>query len=233
MSAILEAQGLRKLYRGGDGAPIEVLTDVDLAVARGQFVAIVGASGSGKSTLLHLLGALDTPTSGQVRLDGLVYGEQAAAALAAVRNRKIGFVFQFHHLLREFSALENVMMPLLIAGEVESRARSRAEELLATVGLAGRMAHRPSQLSGGEQQRAAVARALAADPRVVLADEPSGNLDHANSERLHELFARLAREFETALVVVTHNRLLAGRADRVLSLDGGRLVPLSGVESMP
>jgi lipoprotein-releasing system ATP-binding protein len=233
MSAILEAQGLRKLYRGGDGAPIEVLTDVDLAVTRGEFVAIVGASGSGKSTLLHLLGALDTPTSGQVRLDGLLYGEQTAAALAAVRNRKIGFVFQFHHLLREFSALENVMMPLLIAGEDEDRARSRAEELLAAVGLAGRMTHRPSQLSGGEQQRAAVARALAADPRVVLADEPSGNLDHANSERLHELFARLAREFETALVVVTHNRLLAGRADRVLSLDGGRLVPLSGVESMP
>jgi lipoprotein-releasing system ATP-binding protein len=233
MSAILEAQGLRKLYRGGDGAPIEVLSDVDLAVARGEFVAIVGASGSGKSTLLHLLGALDTPTSGQVRLDGLVYGEQTAAALAAVRNRKIGFVFQFHHLLREFSALENVMMPLLIAGEAESRARSRAEELLAAVGLAGRMTHRPSQLSGGEQQRAAVARALAADPRVVLADEPSGNLDHANSERLHELFARLAREFETALVVVTHNRLLAGRADRVLSLDGGRLVPLPGVELMP
>jgi lipoprotein-releasing system ATP-binding protein len=233
MSAILEAQGLRKLYRGGDGAPIEVLSDVDLAVARGEFVAIVGASGSGKSTLLHLLGALDTPTSGQVRLDGLVYGEQTAAALAAVRNRKIGFVFQFHHLLREFSALENVMMPLLIAGEAEGRARSRAEELLAAVGLAGRMTHRPSQLSGGEQQRAAVARALAADPRVVLADEPSGNLDHGNSELLHELFARLAREFETALVVVTHNRLLAGRADRVLSLDGGRLVPLSGVESMP
>jgi lipoprotein-releasing system ATP-binding protein len=233
MSAILEAQGLRKLYRGGDGAPIEVLSDVDLAVARGEFVAIVGASGSGKSTLLHLLGALDTPTAGQVRLDGLVYGEQTAVALAAVRNRKIGFVFQFHHLLREFSALENVMMPLLIAGESESRARSRAEELLAAVGLAGRMTHRPSQLSGGEQQRAAVARALAADPRVVLADEPSGNLDHANSERLHELFARLAREFETALVVVTHNRLLAGRADRVLSLEGGRLVPLSGVESMP
>ena len=233
MSAILEAQGLRKLYRGGDGAPIEVLSGVDLTVARGEFVAIVGASGSGKSTLLHLLGALDTPTSGQVRLDGLVYGEQTAAALAAVRNRKIGFVFQFHHLLREFSALENVMMPLLIAGEHEDRARSRAEELLAAVGLAGRMTHRPSQLSGGEQQRAAVARALAADPRVVLADEPSGNLDYANSERLHELFARLAREFETALVVVTHNRLLAGRADRVLSLDGGRLVPLSGVESMP
>jgi lipoprotein-releasing system ATP-binding protein len=233
MSAILEAQGLRKQYRGGDGAPIEVLSGVDLAVTRGEFVAIVGASGSGKSTLLHLLGALDTPSAGTVRLDGLAYDEQGATALAAVRNRKIGFVFQFHHLLREFSALENVMMPLLIAGEEEARARSRAEELLAAVGLAGRMTHRPSQLSGGEQQRAAVARALATDPLVVLADEPSGNLDYANSERLHELFARLAREFETALVAVTHNRLLAGRADRVLSLEGGRLVPLAGVESMP
>jgi lipoprotein-releasing system ATP-binding protein len=233
MSAILEAQGLRKLYRGGDGTPIEVLSGVDLGVGRGEFVAIVGASGSGKSTLLHLLGALDAPTSGTVRLDGLAYGDQTPDALAAVRNRKIGFVFQFHHLLREFTAQENVMMPLLIAGESEDRARSRAEELLASVGLAGRMTHRPSALSGGEQQRAAVARALATDPLVVLADEPSGNLDHANSERLHELFARLAREFETALVVVTHNRLLAARADRVLSLDGGRLVPLAGVESMP
>jgi lipoprotein-releasing system ATP-binding protein len=233
MSAILEAQSLRKLYRGGDGAPIEVLSGVDLGVGRGEFVAIVGASGSGKSTLLHLLGALDAPTSGTVRLDGLAYGEQTPEQLAAVRNRKIGFVFQFHHLLREFTAQENVMMPLLIAGESEERARSRAEELLAAVGLAGRMSHRPSALSGGEQQRAAVARALATDPLVVLADEPSGNLDHGNSERLHELFARLAREFETALVVVTHNRLLAARADRVLSLDGGRLVPLAGVESMP
>jgi lipoprotein-releasing system ATP-binding protein len=233
MSAILEAQSLRKLYRGGDGAPIEVLSGVDLGVARGEFVAIVGASGSGKSTLLHLLGALDAPTSGTVRLDGVSYQDQTPEQLAAVRNRKIGFVFQFHHLLREFTAQENVMMPLLIAGESEARAQSRAEELLAAVGLAGRMSHRPSALSGGEQQRAAVARALATDPLVVLADEPSGNLDHGNSERLHELFARLAREFETALVVVTHNRLLAGRADRVLSLDGGRLVPLAGVESMP
>jgi lipoprotein-releasing system ATP-binding protein len=207
MSAILQAQGLRKVYEGGDGNPIEVLSGVDLEVGRGEFVAIVGSSGSGKSTLLHLLGALDAPSS--------------------------GFVFQFHHLLREFTALENVMLPLLIAGEDESRARSRAEELLASVGLAGRMTHRPSALSGGEQQRTAVARALAADPLVILADEPSGNLDNANSERLHGLFGRLAREFETALIVVTHNRSLAGRADRVLSLEGGHLIPLSGVESMP
>jgi lipoprotein-releasing system ATP-binding protein len=233
MSAILEAVDLRKVYQGGDGTPIQVLTGVDLTVSRGEFVAIVGASGSGKSTLLHLLGALDLPSGGTVRLDGQVYAEQGPAQLAAIRNRKVGFVFQFHHLLREFTALENVMMPLLIAGEAETRARSRAEELLAAVGLAGRMSHRPSALSGGEQQRAAVARALVADPLVVLADEPSGNLDYGNSERLHELFARLSREFETALVVVTHNRLLAGRADRVLSLEGGHLVPLSGVESMP
>jgi len=233
MTAMLEAQSLRKVYRGGDGNPIEVLSGVDLTVSRGEFVAIVGASGSGKSTLLHLLGALDRPSGGTVLLAGQAYDDEDAENLAAVRNRKLGFVFQFHHLLREFTALENVMMPLLIAGESEAKARSRAEELLAAVGLAGRMSHRPSQLSGGEQQRTAVARALVADPLVVLADEPSGNLDNANSERLHQLFAHLSREFETALVVVTHNRSLAGRADRVLSLEGGRLVPLPGVESMP
>jgi lipoprotein-releasing system ATP-binding protein len=233
MTAILEASGLRKIYRGGDGNPIEVLAGVDFNVDRGEFVAIVGASGSGKSTLLHLLGALDAPSEGIVRLAGQAYQSETPEGLAAIRNRKLGFVFQFHHLLREFTALENVMMPLLIAGETDAKARSRAEELLAAVGLAGRMSHRPSQLSGGEQQRAAVARALAADPLVVLADEPSGNLDYGNSERLHQLFAQLSREFETALVVVTHNRSLAARADRVLSLDGGRLVPLSSVESMP
>ena len=203
-------------------------------MGRGEFVAIVGASGSGKSTLLHLLGALDTPTSGTVRLDGLAYAEQTPDALAAVRNRKIGFVFQFHHLLREFTAQENVMMPLLIAGESEDRARSRAEELLAAVGLAGRMTHRPVAAARAASSSAPRWRARWRPiPLVVLADEPSGNLDHANSERLHELFARLAREFETALVVVTHNRPLAARADRVLSLDDGRLVPLAGVESMP
>jgi lipoprotein-releasing system ATP-binding protein len=233
MTAILEAAGLWKVYQGGDGLPIEVLSGVDLAVNRGEFVAIVGSSGSGKSTLLHLLGALDVPSAGAVQLDGRRYAELDSDALAMVRNRKIGFVFQFHHLLREFTALENVMLPLLIAGEEEVKARSRAEELLAAVGLAGRMSHRPAALSGGEQQRTAVARALAADPLVVLADEPSGNLDAANSERLHQLFGRLSREFETALVVVTHNRNLAARADRVLSLEGGRLVPLASVESMP
>jgi lipoprotein-releasing system ATP-binding protein len=231
--AILEATGLRKVFRGGDGNPIEVLSGAELSVSRGEFIAIVGASGSGKSTLLHLLGALDRPTAGEVRLDADVYGELSASQLAAVRNRKLGFVFQFHHLLREFTALENVMMPLLIAGATDAAARSRAEELLASVGLAGRMSHRPAALSGGEQQRVAVARALANDPVVVLADEPSGNLDYGHSELLHDLFATLARGFETAVIVVTHNRQLAARADRVLSLESGRLVPLAGVESMP
>jgi lipoprotein-releasing system ATP-binding protein len=224
---------LRKVFRGGDGQPLEVLCGVDLEVARGEFTAVVGASGAGKSTLLHLLGALDHPTSGDIWLDGSRYADLGPAGLAELRNRKVGFVFQFHHLLREFSALENVMMPLLIGGTALRQARSRAEELLSQVGLAGRMTHRPSELSGGEQQRCAVARALVHDPGVVLADEPSGNLDHANSERLHELFFRLAREYETAVVVVTHNRQLAARADRILLLEDGRLTVVGSVDAIP
>jgi lipoprotein-releasing system ATP-binding protein len=233
MTSILQAQRLRKVYRGGDGNPLEILTGLDLSVEPGEFVAIMGASGAGKSTLLHLLGALDSPTGGTVTLDGTDYASCDPVELAVLRNRKIGFVFQFHHLLREFTALENVMMPLLIAGTTDELAHSRAELLLAQVGLAGRMSHRPSELSGGEQQRVAVARALAADPVVLLADEPSGNLDHANSERLHELLASLSQEFETAVVVVTHNRSLAAQADRTLLMDGGRLVPMPGAEAWP
>ncbi|HEV8399744.1 MAG TPA: ABC transporter ATP-binding protein [Gemmatimonadales bacterium] len=233
MNALLEGRALRKVYAGGDGQPLEVLRGVDLEVRRGEFVAIVGASGAGKSTLLHLLGALDAPTSGDVWLDGSRYADLDARATAELRNRKVGFVFQFHHLLREFSALENVMMPLLIGGMAERQAQSRAEEVLSEVGLAGRMTHRPGELSGGEQQRCAVARALVHDPSVVLADEPSGNLDHANSERLHELFFRLAREYETAVVVVTHNRQLAGRADRILWLEDGRLTTVTSVDAIP
>lgn len=233
MSAVLEARALRKTFRGGDGSLIEVLAGVDLSVSRGEFVAIMGVSGAGKSTLLHLLGALDLPTSGEVLLEGVGFTQRSGPELADVRNRKIGFVFQFHHLLREFTALENVMMPLLIGGRDEAAACSRAEELLAAVGLAGRMTHRPAQLSGGEQQRVAVARALVNDPVLVLADEPSGNLDQFNGERLHELFATLSREFETAMVAVTHNGMLAARADRVLMLEAGRLIPHPGVESLP
>jgi lipoprotein-releasing system ATP-binding protein len=233
MNALLTARGLRKVFRGGDGQPLEVLRGVDLEVTRGSLTTIVGASGSGKSTLLHLLGALDRATSGDVWLDGSRYADLDPTGLAELRNRKLGFVFQFHHLLREFSALENVMMPLLIAGVAPRQARSRAEELLSEVGLAGRMTHRPAELSGGEQQRCAVARALVHDPGLVLADEPSGNLDHANSQRLHELFFRLAREYETALVVVTHNRQLAAQADRVLWLEEGRLTQVSSVDAIP
>lgn len=220
---VIEAHDLAKSYRGGDGGLIHVLDGVDLSVRRGEMVAIVGASGAGKSTLLHVLGALDRPTRGSVLLDGEPLHGRPDEKLAAIRNRKIGFVFQFHHLLREFSALENVMMPLRIAGFDVRRARSRAEELLARVGLSGRMTHRPGELSGGEQQRTAVARALAIDPAILLADEPSGNLDHTNSERLHELFSQLASDLEIAMVVVTHNRALASRADRALLLEDGRL----------
>ena len=220
---VIEARQIGKSYVGGDGRPIQVLDGVDLSVRRGEMVAIVGASGAGKSTLLHILGALDRPDRGYVVLDGEPLHGLSEDALARVRNRKVGFVFQFHHLLREFSALENVAMPLRIAGWTPKRARSRAEELLARVGLGGRMSHRPSELSGGEQQRTAVARALAIDPAVMLADEPSGNLDHHNAEQLHDQFMQLVRDLEIAMIVVTHNRSLAARADRALLLEDGRL----------
>ena len=220
---VLQAVDLAKTYTGGDGGLIAVLDGINLEVARGEMVAIVGASGTGKSTLLHLLGALDRPTRGNVFIGGERIEDRSDEELSVLRNRRVGFVFQFHHLLREFSALENVMMPLRIAGWPDQRAQGRAEELLSRVGLAGRMSHRPSELSGGEQQRTAVARALAIDPSVLLADEPSGNLDHANSERLHDLFVELSRDLEIAMVVVTHNRSLALRADRALLLEDGRL----------
>jgi lipoprotein-releasing system ATP-binding protein len=220
---VIQTRGLAKTYVGGDGGTIHVLDGIDLDVHRGEMIAVVGASGAGKSTLLHLLGALDQPSRGEVVLDGVSLSRLSETALAKIRNEKVGFVFQFHHLLREFSALENVMMPLRIAGWPPARARSRAEELLARVGLGGRMSHRPSELSGGEQQRTAVARALAIDPAVVLADEPSGNLDHVNAELLHDRFAALVRDLEVAMVVVTHNRSLAARADRALLLEDGRL----------
>ena len=220
---VLEARSLAKWYRGGDGGILQILTCVDLDVSRGEMVAIIGESGAGKSTLLHLLGALDRPSEGRIVIDEIAIDQQSDDELAALRNRKIGFVFQFHHLLREFSALENVMMPLRIGGASESVARERAEGLLERVGLADRRHHRPGALSGGEQQRTAVARALAVNPVLLLADEPSGNLDHRNSERLHDLFAELARDLEIGMIVVTHNRSLAARADRILLLEDGRL----------
>lgn len=228
MTPILEAHGVRKVFTGGDGGEIRVLDGVDLQVARGEMVAVVGASGAGKSTLLQVLGALERCTDGEVVLDGQAVSTVPDEALAGLRNRSVGFVFQFHHLLREFTALENVMMPLRIAGESSGKARARAQALLARVGLSARMHHRPGELSGGEQQRTAVARALAASPPLVLADEPSGNLDHANAELLHDLFAALAAEMGVALVVVTHNRSLALRAQRILLLEDGRLTATLG-----
>ena len=224
--SVIEARGLTKTYVGGDGATITVLDQVDLTVGRGEMVAVIGASGAGKSTLLHLLGALDRPTSGSIRIVGQEVSILDDDALSALRNRTVGFVFQFHHLLKEFTALENVMMPLRISGMNDAAARTRAVALLERVGLGGRMSHRPSALSGGEQQRTAVARALAADPALLLADEPSGNLDHMNSERLHDLFSELSRELEIAMVVVTHNRSLAARADRILQLEDARLAQI-------
>jgi len=227
MSTVLEARALRKSYRGGDGGIIEVLRGVDLAVATGEVVAVTGESGSGKSTLLHQLGALDRPSSGFIALDGAAYESLDADALADMRNRRIGFVFQFHHLLRDFTAQENVAMPLRIGGVGEAQARARARDLLDAVGLSPRVSHLPAQLSGGEQQRAAVARALVTQPALLLADEPSGNLDEQNAEQLHGLFAGLARNFHTAVVVVTHHRALAGQADRILRLSEGVLAAAS------
>ena len=225
----LDAHGLRKEYRLGDGSELEVLRGVDLRVQAGEAVSIVGASGAGKSTLLHLLGALDRPTGGTVRLGGVETAGRSSEEVARLRNRFVGFVFQFHHLLREFSALENVMMPRLILGSSPAEARARGDSLLAAVGLSERTRHKPWQLSGGEQQRVAVARALANEPAVLLADEPSGNLDTRTSEGLHDLLFQLREERELAMVIVTHNPELAQRADRILPLRDGVLFDQRGL----
>jgi lipoprotein-releasing system ATP-binding protein len=220
---ILSGHALRKVYIEEDGSELTVLDGVEIEVRPGEAIALIGASGAGKSTLLHLLGFLDRPTAGEVRLEGRVVGALPDRELATIRNRRIGFVFQFHHLLREFTAVENVMMPLRIGGVAEERAAERARDLLAQVGLGGRLSHKPGELSGGEQQRVAVARALANQPAVVLADEPSGNLDTHTAEQLHDLFFRLRAEHGVALVVATHNRELAERADRVYQIKDGQI----------
>ena len=230
---VLATQDLTKTFVGGDGGLLTVLEGVNLQVEQGEMVAVIGASGAGKSTLLHLLGALDKPTRGRVSIGDVALENLDDEALATLRNKKVGFVFQFHHLLREFSALENVMIPMRIAGWETGAAKKRAAELLERVGLGGRTTHRPAELSGGEQQRTAVARALALDPAIVLADEPSGNLDHGNAERLHTLFAELSRDLEIAMVIATHNRSLAQRADRVLLLEDAKLVETSVGEAVP
>ncbi len=233
MTVILEARELGRTYLGGDGSPITVLDGLEVAVAAGEFVAIVGASGAGKSTLLHLLGALDGPSHGSVHVEGRSVGSLTPVEKARVRNERVGFVFQFHHLLRDFTAVENVMMPLVIAGVSEAEATGRAVEVLNQLGLGHRLGHYPAQLSGGEQQRAAVARAVVTRPAVVLADEPSGNLDPANARVLHEVLAALRERFNTALVVATHNSELASQADRVLRLEGGRLTELDRSAERP
>lgn len=221
----LEARSLVKRFIGGDGSRLTVVDGVDFELGRGEAVSITGASGAGKSTLLHLLGALDRPTEGEVLVEGRSVSSLEDEELAAVRNRRVGFVFQFHHLLREFTALENVMMPPLIAGGSSEDARERARSLLHDVGLGDRMEHKPRQLSGGEQQRVAVARALANEPAVLLADEPSGNLDAETSARLHDLLFHLRERRSLSLVIVTHNLDLAARADRTLTMERGRLHP--------
>jgi lipoprotein-releasing system ATP-binding protein len=222
--SLLSASGLNKHYRVGT-ARIHVLRDLDLEVQAGEMVAVVGASGVGKSTLLHLLGGLDRADSGTIRLGEHDLTAMPGPELVAFRNRHVGFVFQFHHLLPEFTALENTEMPLRIARLPASASRPRAEQLLARVGLGERLDHRPGMLSGGEQQRVAVARALVMRPAVLLADEPTGDLDETTAETLHALLRDMHREHGLTSVIATHNPRLAAACDRILRLEGGRLHP--------
>ncbi len=220
--AVLRCTGLSKTFRQGD-AVLEVLQGVNLAIRAGETVAVVGASGSGKTTLLQLLGGLDTPTAGAVYVGGQNLSELSDAARGAMRNQAIGFVYQFHHLLAEFTALENVAMPLLVRRQAATAAKSQAAELLERVGLGERLHHKPGQLSGGERQRAAVARALITAPDVVLADEPTGNLDGRTGERVFDLMLGLNTELGTSLVVVTHDPGVASRMTRIVTLVDGVL----------
>jgi lipoprotein-releasing system ATP-binding protein len=219
-SVFLETRKLVKYYRQGE-LNVSVLKGIDLIVNHGDQIAIMGPSGSGKSTLLHLLGGLDEATSGDVLLGGVNIQHMSQAKLAAIRNKSLGFIYQFHHLLAEFDAVENVAMPLLISGSSITSARKRAIQLLERVGLGHRLHHKPAELSGGERQRAAVARALINNPQCILADEPTGNLDSASAEHLYQLMARLNKEMGVSLLIVTHDKRLAERMDTVLQMEDG------------
>ncbi len=219
---VLRASRIAKTYEEG-GLHTDVLSDVSFALKRGETLAIVGASGSGKSTLLHILGGLDTLTKGEVEVEGQVLSKLSDAERGRVRNRSLGFIYQFHHLLPEFTALENVCMPLLIRGMAISEAQKRATDLLQRVGLGKRMEHKPAELSGGERQRCAVARALVTRPACVLGDEPTGNLDEGNANHVYELMLELNREIGTSFILVTHDSRLAARMDRTLELHNGVL----------
>jgi len=222
VNALVLIEGLKKSFMHM-GRQLDVLQGIDLNIQQGQILAIVGPSGAGKSTLLHCLGTLDLPSSGRIRLGTEELTTMSGARLAAVRNRDIGFVFQFHHLLPEFTALENLMIPGLIQGRSKKEMEKRGRALLEEVGLEKRATHRPGELSGGEQQRVAVARALALDPKLVLADEPTGNLDTATSDSIHDLFFQINRDHGTTIVVVTHNPAFAERMPRVVGLRDGRV----------
>ncbi|RKX28100.1 MAG: lipoprotein-releasing system ATP-binding protein LolD [Candidatus Zixiibacteriota bacterium] len=219
---ILEAEDIHREFRTPE-ATLKVLQGISLNLSKGETVAVTGASGIGKSTLLHLLGGLDKPTSGEVRIGGTLLGDQSEEKLACFRNRNVGFVFQFHYLMEDFSALENVMIPMLISGRKRRDAENRGELLLKQVGLSNRKSHRPDQLSGGEQQRVAVARALANEPKIVLADEPSGNLDTKTGHQLHDLLFTLNKDSAMSFLIATHNQELAQGCNRQLEIVDGKI----------
>ena len=218
---VIELENLTKVYQ--NGVEFRALDNANLRIKKGEFVAIVGPSGSGKSTLMHLIGLLDTPSSGTLLIDGKDVTKMSDKERSGMRNRILGFVFQYHHLLPDFTALENVMMPLLIAGKSREKAKNVAEELLKKVGLEGRMDHRPGELSGGQNQRVAIARALSCSPTIVLGDEPTGNLDTKTGDMIYELLRQLNREYDQTFIVVTHNEDLASKADKIIRLVDGKI----------